>query len=128
MVQELTRENASKSTEEKQRVMEFIPDVNIYESANELMLFVDMPGVDEKSVDITLNEDILTIEGKSSLEIPKEYRRLHSEFRVGNFKRDFKIAKPVDMENANAVMKNGQLKLTLRKIKPEAKKIQVKSE
>ncbi|MBE7411711.1 MAG: Hsp20/alpha crystallin family protein [Leptospiraceae bacterium] len=128
MVQELVRENTENSVKEETKRLEFVPDVNIYESENTLILFVDMPGVDEKSVDITLNEDILSIQGKTSLEIPKEYKRIYSEYRIGDFKRDFKVSKPVDLENAEAVMKNGQLKLTLKKLKPEARKIAVKSE
>ncbi len=128
MVEELQKEEVSNSSNEKSKRVEFVPDSNIYESENELLLTIDMPGVDEKSVDIALNEDILTITGKSGFEIPKDYKKLYSEFQIGDFRRDFKVTKPIDMENGIATMKNGQLKLTIPKIKPKAKKIQVKSE
>ena len=109
----------------------FVPLADIYETEKkDLVLLLDMPGVDEKSLDISLEKDILTIKG--SVEEPKieeGYRCSHAEYRYGNYERSFTLSDKVDGDKIEATIKNGVLKLTLPKeYKNKAKKINVKSE
>ena len=105
----------------------FIPKVDIYEEGDTVYLMADMPGVDEESIDITLEKNILTITGY--VEEEKEgYGLAYSEYRVGDYERTFALSDEVDREQIEAAVKDGVLKLTLPKAEEaKARKIQVRS-
>lgn len=106
----------------------FVPGVNIYESTQDTILTVDLPGVDEKNVEITFEKDTLSIKGEPTLTIPDGYKILHKEFSLGQFLRRFTINKPIDVEKVSAIIKNGRVRLNLPYTTPNLKKIEVKSE
>lgn len=123
---EVQEEKAANDVTRETRLPVFTPAANIYENDKEVVFVIDMPGVDEKSVDISVENNLLVIEGKFTAAIPTSYDSIYHEFRYGNYKRKFELSKPVDIENARAEMKNGQLTLRIDLVKPEVKKIQVK--
>ena len=84
--------------------------------------------VDEKSVEISYEKDILTIEGRNSYNVPEGFEPMYLEFKTGDYLRKFNVNKPIDLEKSKAVMKNGKLTLSLAKVKPNTKRIEVKSE
>ena len=104
------------------------PAVNIYEMSDETLIILDMPGVDEKSVEVSYEKDILTIEGKNSYSVSEGFQSIYLEFKTGDYLRKFTVNRPVDLEKSKAIMKNGRLYLSLSKIKPNTKKIEVKTE
>ena len=104
------------------------PLANIKESADEIQLIIDMPGVDEKSLNINLEDEILSITGEAVDFNPEGYKPLYVEFKTGIYQRKFQIQKPIDFENSKAVIKNGRLTLKLKKLKPEIKKINILTE
>ncbi|MBK9145448.1 MAG: Hsp20/alpha crystallin family protein [Candidatus Melainabacteria bacterium] len=107
----------------------FTPPVDIYQSENAFVVIAEMPGVDESSVDITLEKGILTIQGESHREILEGYRLVRSEAPNGNYRRMFRLSEEVDLERADAVMKDGVLRLTLPKHEnARPRKISVRSE
>ncbi len=126
--QELQKQETTKSTVEKVNRRYITPAVNIYESAEETKIIFDMPGVDEKSVDISYDKDVLTIEGRNSYLVPEGFEGAYVGFKTGDYLRKFNINKPVDLEKSKAVMKNGRLTLHLSKVKPNTTKIEVKTE
>ena len=81
------------------------PAVDIIERKNDVVVIADMPGVDEKSVDITLEKDILTIYGKVEPEIPQNHRLSHSEYGVGDYERAFTISDEINREKIVATVK-----------------------
>ncbi|MFA5072575.1 MAG: Hsp20/alpha crystallin family protein [Nitrospirota bacterium] len=91
------------------------PDVDIVERKNDTLLAADMPGVDERSLDITLEKNMLTIKGSVQPEIPQGYRQIYSEYPVGDYERVFTLSDEVDKGNIQATIKNGVLKLLLPK-------------
>jgi HSP20 family molecular chaperone IbpA len=93
----------------------YTPAVDIIEHENNIELLADMPGVDEKSVDITLEKDLLTIYGKVEPDIPENHRLVLSEYCVGDYKRTFTISSEVDRDRIQASVKDGVLKLVLPK-------------
>ena len=104
----------------------FMPAVDILETDTELQLYADMPGVDESSVDITLDKDILTITGHADTTAPEGYEAVYREFTRGDYQRSFTISEAVDAEKISASVKNGVLQLTLPKSAPAiVKKIKV---
>lgn len=103
------------------------PPVDIFETTDDIVLTADMPGVDEKSVDITLEQDVLTIEGRMSEVVPEGYRLDFQEFYEGDYRRVFTLATDVDRDRIQAEVKDGVLRLVLPKAEPaKAKKIQVR--
>jgi len=107
----------------------YAPAVDIIERNEDIVLIADMPGVDEKSVDITLEKDILTIYGKVEPENPEGCRLAASEYSIGDYQRVFTLSDEIDREKIRAKVKNGVLRLTLPKVEEiKTKKIHVKAE
>jgi HSP20 family molecular chaperone IbpA len=114
--------------EKSSNVRLITPFVNQYQSGDATILVIDMPGVNESNIDISFDKDILTIKGESKPETFSKVTPLHTEFELGTYIRKFTISKPIDIDKAKAVLKNGRLTLTLPWIAPNYKKIEVKSE
>jgi len=104
----------------------FVPIVDIREAKDSLLLVADMPGVDEKSVDITLEKNILTITGYVKPSVFENHTVVHSEYDIGDYERAFTISDEVDRDGIAATVKNGVLRVTLRKAeKAKVKKIAI---
>jgi HSP20 family protein len=105
----------------------FSPDVDIYEKADAYILLADMPGADEKSININLENNLLTIMGSMDVKRPEGYELSYAEFGIGDYERSFTITEAIDRNKIDAAVKDGVLRLTLPKgeaAKP--KKIKVK--
>jgi HSP20 family protein len=106
----------------------FLPKVDIYEFDDSIKLWVDMPGVKEGDVEVTLKEGVLTITGTVSTEAYAKLSPLYTEYNVGNYFRQFELHEDVDDKNIGASMKNGVLELTLSKGEPvQARRIEIKA-
>jgi len=107
----------------------FVPSVDIIERKEDLLLIADMPGVDDKSLDITLEKNILTINGYVEPEIPDKHKLVYAEYSVGDYQRTFTLSDEIDRERIQASVKNGVLRLILPKVEAaKVKKIAVKAE
>ncbi len=91
------------------------PDVDIMEGKDRIMVVADMPGVNEDSIDITLEDNLLTIYGKVDWEIPERMKLTHAEYGIGDYQRIFTISGEINREKIQATVKNGVLKLVLPK-------------
>ncbi|HEY3320058.1 MAG TPA: Hsp20/alpha crystallin family protein [Planctomycetota bacterium] len=107
----------------------FMPRADICEIDDGIVVLADMPGVDEKTVDITLEKNVLTISGRVEVEEPKNHNLVYAEYEVGDYQRVFTLSDEIDRDGITAVVKNGVLRLVLPKA-PQAKtrKIAVKAE
>jgi HSP20 family protein len=108
----------------------FLPAVNIYETQDRIVLMADMPGVDEKSVDITLENDVLTVHGRGADQAPEGYALAYAEYLPGDYRRSFTLAEgQINRDGIEAVMKNGVLKVILPKAESQkTKRIAVRVE
>lgn len=107
----------------------FVPSVDIIERKDDLMLIADMPGVDEKSLDITLEKNILIINGFVEPELPDKHKLVYAEYSVGDYQRTFTLSDEIDRERIQASVKNGVLRLVLPKAETaKVKKIAVQAE
>ncbi len=93
----------------------FTPAVDIVEQKDYILLFADMPGVDETTVDVTLDKDLLTIHGSVEQETHKGHRLVLSEYGTGDYERTFTVSNEIDREKIIASVKDGVLRLTLPK-------------
>lgn len=106
----------------------YVPRADIYETDEEIVVVADMPGVNESSVDITLEKNVLTISGYIEPESPEAYSLSYAEYEVGDYQRSFTLSNYIDQNNIRATVKNGVLELRLPKAGPaKAKKITVKA-
>jgi len=104
----------------------FIPAVDIYEDEKKVVLKLEVPGIDEKDLDVHVENNTLTVKGERKFEKEEKEENFHRiERRYGSFYRAFTLPTTVDAENINAAYNNGILKLELKK-KPEAQPKQIK--
>ncbi|GAB4387337.1 MAG: Hsp20/alpha crystallin family protein [Thermodesulfovibrionales bacterium] len=105
------------------------PTVDIIEKKDRILLLADMPGVDQKSLDITLEKNVLTIYGAVDAGVQEGYRLYHAEYGVGDYQRVFTLSEEVDRDRIEASLKNGVLRLVLPKAEAaKTRKIAVKAE
>jgi HSP20 family protein len=106
----------------------FVPAVDIYEDAQKVMLKLEVPGIDQKDLDVRIEDHTLTVKGERKFESEEKEQNFHRiERRYGSFYRAFTLPNTVDTENVAASYNAGVLKLELKK-KPEAqpKQIEIK--
>lgn len=98
-----------------------MPRVDLAETYNEVTVTADLPGMEEKDLDVTLDGDLLTIRGTRKEEKEDKKRNVHvSERYFGEVQRVVQIPSGVDPNQVKAAFKNGVLKVTLAKL-PEAR-------
>ena len=93
----------------------FRPPVDIYESTDELVLVADMPGVTPDGLDVNLEGDQLTVEGRVRPHEYKGLKPLHVEYGVGGYFRRFTLGEHIDRDGIKAQLKHGVLQLRLPK-------------
>ncbi len=93
----------------------FKPDVDITERKGDTILTADMPGVDESSLDITLEKNVITIRGRVQSNMPAGYRLAYAEYDVGDYERAFTLSDEVDKDRIQATIRNGVLNVVLPK-------------
>jgi len=102
------------------------PDVDIYEDGNQLVIKADLPDINEKDLDIQMENNMLTIRGERKFEKSvKEENYLRVERSYGAFSRSFSLPNTVNTEGIKAEYKNGVLTLMLPK-REESKPKQIK--
>jgi len=113
-IEKVERTGAAEVTTES-RV--FVPQVDIVESEDRILLVADLPGVDQDGVEVTLEKNVLTLRGTVKPHAPEGYSLAYAEYAVGNFERAFTVSNDIDRQGIEAVVKDGVLKLTLPKAK-----------
>ena len=104
----------------------FLPVTDIFETGDELKVILEMPGVDKESVDVRVENDVLTIEGQVDFTKYQGLTPLYTEYNVGNYARSFQLSSKIDQERIGAELKDGVITLVLPKAeKAKSRKIQV---
>lgn len=94
----------------------FMPRVDVYEDEKEFRVTAELPGMDEKDIDITLDREVLTIRGEKSSETKEEKGQYHRiERSYGSFERQIPLGMEVDANKVDAEFKKGVLTITLPK-------------
>lgn len=98
----------------------FIPQTDIVENKESLIVTMDIPGVKKENVSVKLENNVLEIEGRIEHSFYEKLNPVYAEYNIGHFSRKFTVSYAVDTRNIEAVMVDGVLTLTLLKA-PEAK-------
>src|SRR5579863_1891845 len=104
----------------------FAPAVDVYEDEHQVNLKIEVPGIDEKDIDVRIENNTLTVHGERKFEKEEKeenFRRVERQY--GSFTRSFTLPTTVDAEKVSANYDKGILKVTLAK-KAEAKPKQIK--
>jgi HSP20 family protein len=104
----------------------FAPLVDIYEDEHNITLKIEVPGIDEKDIDVRIENNTLTVHGERKIEKEEKeenFRRVERQY--GSFTRSFTLPTTVDPEKVSAIYDKGILKISLAK-KAEAKPKQIK--
>ena len=119
----------SQSTEGREEALTtstFAPPVDVYEDEHNITLKIEVPGIDEKDIDVRIENNTLTVHGERKFEKEEKeenYRRVERQY--GSFTRTFTLPTTVDGEKVEANYEKGVLKVKLAK-KAEAKPKQIK--
>jgi HSP20 family protein len=125
-VNRVFRESYSSGPDESLTTSTFAPAVDVYEDEHRVSLKIEVPGIDEKDIDVRVENNTLTVHGERKIEKEEKeenYRRVERQY--GSFTRTFTLPTTVDTENVSANYDKGVLKITLPK-KAEAKPKQIK--
>src|SRR5437870_7667923 len=112
--------------EESLTTTSFAPAVDVYEDEHNVTLKIEVPGIDEKDIDVRIENNTLTVHGERNFEKEEKeenYRRIERQY--GSFTRSFTLPSTVDPNNVQANYEKGVLKIKLAK-KAEAKPKQIK--
>jgi HSP20 family protein len=104
----------------------FAPAVDVYEDEHQVTLKIEVPGIDEKDIDVRVENNTLTVQGERKIEREEKeenYRRVERQY--GSFTRTFTLPQTVESEKVSATYDKGILKISLPK-KAEAKPKQIK--
>jgi HSP20 family protein len=113
-------------TESPLTTASFVPAVDVYEDEKKVVLKLEVPGIEEKDLDVSVEKNTLTVKGERKFEQEEKEENFHRiERRFGSFYRTFTLPSTVDTENVDAKYEAGVLKLELKK-KPEAQPKQIK--
>jgi len=118
--------NLNSETESALTTASFTPAVDVYEDEKKVVLKLEVPGIEEKDLDVSVENHTLTVKGERKFEKEEKEENFHRiERRYGSFYRAFTLPSTVDTENVAAKYEAGVLKLELNK-KPEAQPKQIK--
>ena len=116
----------SQASEEALTTSNFAPPVDVYEDEQNVTLKIEVPGLEEKDIDVRIENNVLTVHGERKFEKEEKeenFRRVERQY--GSFTRIFTLPTTVDSEKVSANYDKGILKIALPK-KAEAKPKQIK--
>ena len=95
----------------------FSPRIDISEDENGIYINTDLPGVEKEDIKLTIEDNILTIEGEKKKEIENKEKKYYRAERVyGKFRRAFTLPVEVDPDKVEAKFENGMLNIALAKL------------
>jgi len=104
----------------------FLPVTDIFETDQALTLVMEMPGVDKNNVDVRVENDVLTIEGRIDFSKYEGLQPVYTEYNVGNYARSFQISSKIEQDQISAELGDGIMRLILPKAaKAKPRKIKV---
>lgn len=118
----MSETNALRTTEKQELEGEgtrpgpvFRPDIDILEGKDRFVIYADLPGADDGSIDVRLERGTLTLDARLATLPDAGWSPLHTEYRMGSYHREFRISDDIDTESVTAKMRNGVLELVLPK-------------
>lgn len=118
-------EVAAEKTCESQPRRAYAPAVDIADTENAVELIIDVPGVAEGGVELTVEKNILILSATPADGVIAGKKLAYAEYGTGEYRRSFALSEDMDQENISASLKNGVLRIRLPKIAPVSRKIDI---
>jgi HSP20 family protein len=109
------KREVEKKQESTMPVRDFLPVTDIFETDQALTVVLEMPGVSKESVEVGVENDVLTITGRIDSSKYEGLQPLYTEYNIGNYSRSFQISSKIEQEGIKAELKDGVMTLVLPK-------------
>ena len=120
------KREVEKKTEGTMPARVFVPVTDIFETPEALTVVLEMPGVDRASIEASVEDDVVTIEGRIDFTKYESMQPVYTEYNVGHYARSFEISNRIDQSKISAELKDGVVTLVLPKAEQaKSRKIQV---
>ena len=94
----------------------FMPTTDIFETGETLTVVMEMPGVDKSNINIGIENDVLTVDGRIDFSKYEKLQPVYTEYNIGHYRRSFTLSSTrINQDQIQAEMKDGVLSLTLPK-------------
>jgi HSP20 family protein len=93
----------------------YVPNTDIYETEDSLVVVMEVPGVQKKNLDVAIENDVLRVEGRIDFSNYDGLDPLYTEYNIGHFARSFTLSRKIDQQQISAQFDDGVLTLTLKK-------------
>jgi len=104
----------------------YLPVTDIFETDQALTVVLEMPGVGKDAVDVSVEDDILTIDGRIDYSKYEGLQPVYTEYNVGHYTRSFQLSSKIEQGNISAELKDGVMTLVLPKAeKAQPRKIKI---
>lgn len=103
----------------------YLPRTDISEGENGYQLVADLPGADEKSLEVTFEDAILTIRARPELPSYEGFQLAYGEYEAGEYKRSFRLSEEIDPQGIEAKLEHGVLRITLPRTQKVTRRIPV---
>jgi HSP20 family protein len=105
----------------------YIPNTDITETDDALVVTMEVPGVDRGSVDVKVEDDVLRVEARIDHAKYDGMEPVYTEYNVGHFARSFSLSHAIDQQKIDAALNDGVLTLTLKKAqKTQPRQIEIR--
>ncbi|MEW8657333.1 MAG: Hsp20/alpha crystallin family protein [Candidatus Thiodiazotropha endolucinida] len=126
---EMKRSESGNLQEKSEEERAIRPPVDIHEDEQGITLYADMPGVSKDRLDIKIDRDSLSIEGRAVISTPENMEALYADVQTTRYRRSFTLGGELDSEKADAALKDGVLTLRIPKREQyQPRKIEVRME
>jgi HSP20 family protein len=109
------KQEVEKAQESTRPMRAFLPTTDIFETDEALTVVLEMPGVGRENIEISVENGVLTVEGKIDVSKYEGLQPVYSEYNIGPFRRTFRISSRIDQDKIKAEMRDGVITLVLPK-------------
>jgi len=104
----------------------YLPVTDIFETDQALTVVLEMPGVGKDAVDVSVEDDVLAIDGRIDYSKYEGLQPVYTEYNVGHYARSFQLSSKIEQANIHAELKDGVMTLVLPKVeKAKPRKIKI---
>lgn len=104
----------------------YLPVTDIFETDQALTVVLEMPGVGKDAVDVSVENDVLAIDGRIDYSKYEGLQPVYTEYNVGHYARSFQLSSKIEQGNIHAELKDGVMTLVLPKVeKAKPRKIKI---
>jgi len=112
---DVSKQDAEAAQDIKQQEQAILPAVDIFENESGITVQADMPGVSRDRLDVHIDSDTLSIEGRAVIPMPGGMDALYADIRSTRYQRSFSLSRELDTERIEAGLKDGVLTLRIPK-------------